>query len=133
MSMRTYAYEDYGLVLNEEMIKMICEKVFADEPHGEEDDGYALYSTDICQLAGNFTGELFPLSDNGVDGWDNSEFFDSDTVYYVPMKKYPQLFGTAYNNMNEVVEEFKERLGEYLPEDFNYRSHIKHIVGTTWG
>ena len=133
MSMRTYAYEDYGLVLNDETIKMICEKVFADEPHEEENDGYALYDAGICQMAGNFTGELFPITDNGQDIWDRSETPNDDCVYYVSVKKYPRLFNTAYKDIGELVAEFKEELGEYLPEDFDYRSHIRHIVGTTFG
>ena len=133
MSMRTYSYEDYGLVLNEETIKMICEKVFADDPHGEEDDGYALYDAGICNIVGNFTGELFPISDEGRDVWDKSETPDDDTVYYISVKKYPSLFGTAYNNMNELIAEFREILDEYLPNDYDYRANIRHIVGTTFG
>lgn len=133
MSMRTYAYEDYGLVLNEETIKTICQKVFADEPSDEEDDGFALYEAGICQLAGNFTGEFFPITDEGKDNWENSESADDDEVFYVPVKKYPSLFGKPYNNMDELVEEFKNALGKYLPDGFDYRANIRHIVGTTFG
>lgn len=133
MSMRDYAYEDYGLVLNEETIKMICEKVFADDLHDGEDGGYALYEAEICQIANNFTGELYPITDEGKDNWDRSETPDDDSIFYIPVEKYPSLFKTAYNNMDELVAEFKKALGEYLPADFDYRSNIRHIVGTTWG
>lgn len=133
MSMRTYSYEDYGLVLDDETIKIICEKAFADEPSEEEDDGYSLYDAEICQLAGNFTGEILPILDNGREDWNNSETVDDDSVFYVPVAKYPSLFGAAYNNIDEMVAEFKEAIGKYLPDDYDYRSNIKHIVGTTWG
>jgi hypothetical protein len=133
MSMRTYAYEDYGLVLNEETIKMICEKVFTDEPHNEANDGYALYDAEICQMAGNFTGETYPITDNGNDDWNNSTTYDDDSVFYIPVKKYPTLFKNAYKNIDEMVAEFKDALGEYLPDGYNYRANICHIVGTTWG
>ena len=133
MSMRTYAYEDYGLVLDDKAIKMICEKVFAEDPHGEEDDGYALYDAEICQMAGSFTGETYPIKDNGNDNWDRSETYDDDSVFYIPVEKYPTLFKTAYRDIDEMIAEFKEKIGEYLPADFDYRSNIRHIVGTTWG
>ena len=132
MSMRTYAYEDYGLVLTEETMKLICKMAFADDPV-EYEYGMALYEADICACVGNFTGELFPITDEGKDNWDRSETNDDDYVYYVPVEKYPSLFKTAYNNMDELVAELKESLGEYLPADFDYRSNIRHIVGTTWG
>ena len=133
MSMRTYAYEDYGLLLNEETIKIICEKVFADEPSEEESDGYTLYDAEICQMAGNFTGETYPITDKGCDNWDRSETYYDDSVFYIPVEKYPTLFKSAYKDMDEMITEFREKIGEYLPECFDYRSNIRHIVGTTWG
>jgi hypothetical protein len=27
----------------------------------------------------------------------------------------------------------KEKIGEYLPEDYDYRTNIRHIIGTTFG
>ena len=133
MSMRYYAYEDYGLILHDETIKILCEKVFANEPSEEEDDGFSLYDAEICQMASSFTGEAYPIRDNGGDDWDRSETYYDDSVFYIPVEKYPTLFKTAYKDMDEMVAEFKDKIGEYLPEDFDYRSNIRHIVGTTWG
>lgn len=133
MSTRTYAYEDYGLLLNNEAITMICEKVFADEPHEECSDGFALYDAEICQMAGNFTGETYPIKDDGCDQWSDSETYDDDSVFYIPVKKYPTLFKSAYSDVDEMIAEFREAIGEYLPNDFDYRANIRHIVGTTWG
>jgi hypothetical protein len=131
--MRTYAYEDYGLVLTEETMKMICKKAFIDDPVEDELYGMALYDSDICTCAGNFTGELFPITDKGKDNWDTSEDIYDDEVYYVSINKYPSLFESAYNDIDEMVAEFKEQLGKYLPDDFDYRANIRHIIGTTWG
>lgn len=133
MSTRTYAYEDYGLLLNDETIKIICAKAFTNPPCNEDDDGFSLYDAEICQLAGNFTGETYSIKDDGSDDWNESETYDDDSVFYIPVKKYPTLFQSAYNDVNEMIAEFKEALGEYLPDDFNYRANIRHIVGTTWG
>ena len=133
MSMRDYAYEDYGLILNNETIKTICEKLFANDLHEENDDGYSLYDAGICQMVGNFTGELYPIRDDGGDDWSNSETPNDDSIFYIPVEKYPTLFKTAYKDIDEIVAEFKEALGEYLPDSYDYRANIRHIVGTTFG
>lgn len=75
MSMRDYAVDDYGLVLDEETIKAIGVKVLVD---------------------------------------------------YTEFKK-------AYDNMDEIIVEMREKLGEYLAEDYDYRSKICHICGTYFG
>ena len=133
MSMRDYACEDYGLVLDFETMKHICAKMFADEPVEEGDEGCALYEAGICNLFGQFTGEAFGIQDNGNDIWDNSTTYSCDEVYYVPLDKYPSLFSTAYKDINEIVEEFKAKIGEYMPDGYDYRANIRHIVGTTFG
>ena len=33
----------------------------------------------------------------------------------------------------ELTNEFKEKLGEYLPDNFDYRNHIRHISGCYYG
>lgn len=132
MSMRTYAFEDYGLVLTEEAMKAICEKV-CEELDEDESYGMALYDMDICSCAGNFSGEAFPITDKGADTYNGSEDFDDDSVYYIPTKRYSTLFEAAYKDINEMIAEFKENLGEYLPDNFDYRSNIRHIIGTTFG
>lgn len=132
MSMRTYAFEDYGLVLTDEIMKTICEKAF-EEPVEDENYGMALYDEDICACAGNFTGEIFSVLDTGSDDVYGYDDIEDDSVYYVAARKYSTLFNAAYKDMDEMVTEFKEALGKYLPADFDYRSNIKHIIGTTWG
>lgn len=137
MSMRDYAVDDYGLVLDEETIKVIAFKVFDD--FTEEEDasdcwGYELYDKGICEYISEFTGETQELTDDGVYTWcGECEDYRADSIVYVPTSKYPTLFKSAYNNMSEIVEEFKSKLGEYLPEDFDYRSRIRHISGTYFG
>lgn len=132
MSMRTYAFEDYGLVLTEETMKIICEKA-CEEPAEDESYGMVLYDMDICACAGNFTGEIFSVLDTGSDDVYGSDNIEDDSVYYVAARKYSTLFKAAYEDIGEMVTEFKEALGKYLPDDFDYRSNIKHIIGTTWG
>ncbi len=135
MSMRDYAVDDYGLLLTEETMKIIASKVCDDFEDMEEDEyGDALYEEGICEYIGDFTGEAGILFDNGLNDWmSNGEMYDGDRIYYVQVSSYPTIFKAAYENMDALIAEFKEKVGEYLPNDFDYRANIRHIVGTYYG
>ena len=135
MSMRNYAVDDYGLLLTEETMKIIVSKV-CDDFHDMEEDEYgdALYDEGICEYIGDFTGEAGILFDDGLNDWmSNGEMYDGDRIYYIQVSSYPTIFKAAYENMDALIAEFKQKVGEYLPEDFDYRAHIRHIVGTYYG
>lgn len=88
----------------------------------------------ICEYVSEFEGEAGILLDNGLNNWvTGGEIYNEDSIYYIPCKSYPTLFKAAYENMDALIAEFKEKVGEYLPKDFDYRSNIRHIVGTYWG
>lgn len=135
MSMRDYAVDDYGLLLTEETMKIIASKVCDDFDDMDEDEyGDALYEEGICEYIGDFTGEAGILFDDGLNDWiSNGEMYDGDRIYYVQVSSYPTIFKAAYENMDALINEFKEKVGEYLPDDFNYRANIRHIVGTYCG
>ena len=135
MSMRDYAVDDYGLLLTEETMKIIASIVCDDFDDMEEGEyGDALYDDGICEYIGDFTGEAGLILDDGLNDYIRSgESYSDDQIYYIPVSSYPTLFKPAYENMDALIAEFKEKVGEYLPEDFDYRSNIRHIVGTYWG
>lgn len=136
MSMRDYAVDDYGLVLDEETIKVVASKVFDYwvEDRGRYDFAIDLFDKGICEYISEFTGEAQEVNDDGLYHWGRDiKDFNHDLIVYVPVSNYPTLFKKAYNNMDELVEEFKAKIGEYLPEDFDYRSNIRHICGTYYG
>lgn len=135
MSMRDYAVSDYGLLLDEETIKVIASKVFDDFSEDEKEDwGYLLYDMGICEYVSEFTGEAQEITDDGVFVWGgNYESYNNEVITYVPLSHYPTLFKKAYNNMEEIIDELKIKLGMYLPNDFDYRSRICHISGTYYG
>lgn len=135
MSMRDYAVDDYGLLLDEKTIKFVASKVF--DYWVEDGEVYDLacdlYDNGICEYIGEFTGEAQEIDGNGCYWGEESKDFDHDMIVYVQASNYPTLFRKAYNNMNELVEEFKKKIGEYLPDDFDYRNNIRHICGTYYG
>lgn len=134
MSMRDYPVDDYGLLLTDEMAKIIALKALDEIDEDEEDYGDLLYDEGLCEYIGEFTGEAIYIEDDGTDDWRRSgKYYSGDRIYYVNSSNYPTLFKAAYSNMDELIEEFKSNIGKYLPEDFDYRANIRHIVGTYFG
>ena len=109
MSMRTFAVNDYGLVMTRDMLKTICKKYFTgftEKEYDEDEDSFneVLWDGGLVEHIGNFTGDA--------------------------TEKFPSLFKTAYSNMDELESEFRNKFNRYFPDDFDYRKHICHIVGT---
>lgn len=135
MSMRDYGVNDYGLIVNEETMKLLASNAvdgYTEEDY-EEDSGYyadQLYEMGIIEYISEFTGESTEIGDDGNNLWSSGEQYDCDSIYYVSLLNYSTLFKAAYKSMDELVNELKERIGEYLPEDFDYRSNVRHIVGS---
>ena len=138
MSMRDYAVNDYGLLMTEETVKMIATKVcdgYTEEEYNEDPFGFAyeLYEKGVVEYIGSFTGESIAINDNGENVWGVSEYYNDDVIYYAPTSYISTLFKTAYKDMDEMIEDFRNRLGEYLPADFDYRKYIRNISGTYYG
>ena len=135
MSMRDYAVDDYGLLLKADTIKLIASKALEDFEEVDEDDyEYELYDMGVFDHISNFCGETIHINDDGSDDyWRMNESYSEDPICYVAVSLFPTLFKAPYTNMEELIGEFKDKIGEYLPEDFDYRSNIRHIVGTYFG
>ncbi len=138
MSMSYYAVDDYGLVMTKEMLKAIASKVcddYSDDAY--EDDPWSfnevLYDNGLVEYISEFIGEAIAINDDGTSRWYDCSNYHSDAIHYLPVKNIHTLFKAAYNNIDEIVAEFKERLGEYFSEDFDYRNHIRHISGVYFG
>lgn len=132
MSSRDYGYADYGLVLDKETIKHMYTEAI-NNPEELEDMVYALYEHGICEYIGDFTGEALWVEDNSNDDWNNTIIYSGDTLCYVPLGRYPSLFEAQYESIQEIVDIFKSKVGEYMPEGYDYRANIRHIIGTTFG
>lgn len=138
MSMRDYAVNDYGLLMTVEMMQMIASKVCKDYTDEDYKDDPWSFNEEICdkgiaEYISSFTGESTEINDDGSFNWGIGEYYDDDVIWYAPTKNISTLFKAAYKDMNEMIEEFKKRLGEYLPADFDYRKYIRNISGTYYG
>lgn len=119
--------DDYGLLLGDDAIKYIASQT--SEDFSEE-------RFDIKHIS-EFTGDAIKINDKGMDGWgleDACESFSGGVIHFIPLDHYPSLscadiVYAEYENVNEIIDELKQKVGSYLPEDFDYRSNIRHISG----
>lgn len=138
MSMNYYSVDDYGLLITTEMLKIMASKMCEDytEEMYEEDEwsfNEELYDEGLVERISEFIGEAIAINDDGTSRWYDCKSYNCDTIHYLPVEKINTLFKAAYNNIDEIIDEFKKKLGEYLPEDFDYRNNIRHISGCYYG
>lgn len=141
MSMREYAVYDYGLLLTPETMKALAAKHCENFTEEEFDDDEFTFYEEVEEVFGGeieytseFTGEAKYIEDDGTCSWGcDSVSYDCDYIHYVPINRRITLFETTYKNMDDMIADFKERVGEYMPEDFDYRANLRYIVGTYWG
>lgn len=138
MSMRDYAVDDYGLVLNTNHLQCLASRVLDDYSEEEWENGrlgivQELVETLDIECISEFRGEAFVITNVGESDWSNTDIYNGDSIYYISISVYPSLFKQAYSDMDELTLEFKKKIGKYLPDNFDYRSNIRHIVGTYFG
>lgn len=138
MSMCEHPVDDYGLVFNGNHLNMLAAKIcddYTDEYFDKNRyDYYDVVKDKLSlQYISEFTGETLSIKDDGTSVWDNTDIYNDDAIYYLNLSKYPTLFKAAYENIDEIINEVKTKIGKYLPNDFPYRDFIRHIVGTYYG
>lgn len=54
---------------------------------------------------------------------------ENSIIIYTEKSTLPQAFlqNESYHSVDEIIEEFKTKLGVYLPENFDYQSHIGYV------
>lgn len=120
------------------MLKNLCSKCCADYTENgyyndKNDFVDSLYEHGIIEYITEFTGEAIEVNDDGRDNYGFCEAYSGDVIYYVPTRNCSTLFNAAYRNMEEVEHEFQNELGKYFQADIDYKSHLRHIVGTYFG
>lgn len=125
MSMANYPEYGFGLVLTGDEIVKFVNQVDAKEDRGLDGDPEIL-EEDLGDLYNvRFYGDCregkrFQSLDNKV----NLEYEDMLAFW---AEKQPDAIKAVYDGIDEVVEEFKSRIGEFLPEGFDYEEHIGYF------
>ena len=138
MSTRFNGLEAYGLVFSPNLMHCLAANVCDDFEESTWDNYKYDYIDEVVEklgleCIGSFTGETFNINRNGRDTWELADIYQDDTIYFMECSRYPSLLEKAYDSTEQIAEEFKRRVGEHLPKDFDYIENLKHIVGGYWG
>lgn len=135
---RDYEFVEYAMYLSYETFAILAQTVcqFTKE-EWDEDEASCIEEISDCldgaiASVGQFTGAVVPITSDGAALWSEEQEIDDDTVYYIPLDNEPKLFAAAYKDTEEIVNELKQKIGKYLPEDFDYAGSIRMITGTYW-
>ena len=136
--MTEYPMNDYGLFISPDMMQrlasVICEGYsesgFEKDPVPFLDEVASELTLDFVS---GFTGNTMQVGASGEEYEDPNGFYQHGYLYFLPLMHFPTLFTRAYPSIEHAVIELKSVIGGYLPEDFDYESNLKHIVGTYLG
>lgn len=127
MAMRNYAYTEYGMVLDNEAERAIKER----RPDIKSLDDLA--DRNLCEFCFDFNGEAYHIDDDGNVIYFRAESYDFNSLFYFALRKFPSLCECAYESVDEIVDEIRERTQYLLPPDFDIRSRLRFISGTYYG
>lgn len=135
MSMRDYAFYDYGIVLN----GLGCTK--GKHPDFDENCLEEMAESEVVEHQFSFTGEAFPLDDNGLCDYGHGDSFDDECVYYIASRKHGTIFTRAYSGMKELMDELctsyraARKADGRLPylTRAEIRERLRYITGTYYG
>ncbi len=138
MSMQETGISEYAFLFTDETLRLIAKKLFSDYTDEKYNKAMGLYVYDIKEklslnYEGEFTGSTYPLKEDGCPDFFSEDNYSSNILLYLPLEKEISLFKTSYKNMEEVVSEIRNKIGDYLPDDYNYRKNICLICGTYYG
>ena len=96
---------------------------------------------DVVEFQFSFSGEAFPLNDDGFEDWSRGKPINDTTVYYLSAKRRATLFRAAYSGIDELVKEMATTYNLARKEDgrlprlepAQIRRNIMVIQGTYYG
>ena len=87
------------------------------------------YDVDGMVHCSEFDGSA-EISEGFGDEKSQSISFEDDFVLFLTPMRGPSLFSQAYASRDELVQEYKDRLAQFLDDDFPYARYIMDVSGT---
>lgn len=134
MSMHYYVERGYGLFLSECEAELMAKNFMNKNPTDYDDTDDVLHE--------QFDASI--INDDNYDGRnieylatdEDEEFVDGVILY--GSKSLGTIFANeansrCYRNIDDMVDDFRNLYGEYLTEDFDYKSHLVEFNGAVFG
>lgn len=133
MSYRAYSFHiPCALVITDDMLSMLCEKI-GKNPDDDNiwDIADALEEHGLCiQVNGDVEGDVIPFDKHNNN---SSYYVDSGIISYIECSYYPSLFKAVYKDYKALINDFREIVAGWLPDDFPIEQNLWEIIGVTYG
>lgn len=64
----------------------------------------------------------------------STEIYDAEEdFYFFELSEYPRLFETKYASYEDALKELKDKVGKYLPADYDYERKFVEYYGVSYG
>ena len=124
MSMKEYGVSEFGMIIDADLEKKICEKFKADGLYDIEAGVIASFS--------EFSGVIRCIAENG-DIYGHGENFYDETIYFFPTEFAPNFIKASYSSIDKIAKEIALIAKDYLPEGYPVKDHLCFIYGTIFG
>lgn len=131
MSSQNWGESGFGLAISEmdndleEMLKKVAKDAGVPDEEADKFDGHnaAEFLNDhVCDTRYyDYEGSEGITFSPAVPGRGN--YIEDEEILFVRAEKQPDAFKASYTE-ESVVREFREKVGKYLPENFDYLTHI---------
>ena len=123
--MNIMAEYGFGLVLTGNEIEEFVNRVGAREELDMDGNPYVFEETfgedyNARYYDDGMEGKHFHSQDGVID-------LEEDDMLAFWAEKQPSAFKAAYGSLEEVEEEFRSKIGTFLPENFDYGAHIGYF------
>lgn len=130
MSMHYGATYGFGLCLCDDEIDQFVERYAKANKDLLDENG--MPDIDIAFEAISDEFGTWPFNEDNSD----LKYFEGDekdAILPFFAKHQPDVYKTAYSSVDEVVAEFRELLGKYMPENFDWKIHIGYFSIADFG
>ncbi len=118
---------EYGLILKPDIIESVVKNAVSDNYSRSLFPGCG---NNLITLLSSCTGETYPINHIGYDDWNNVTAYEEDQLCYHCLVLEPCFFETTCKDLESLVAMVKNEFDTaYLPEDFDFRNNIRHVVG----
>lgn len=141
MSVETKVFHTYGFLVTDEIVSIMLKNAisywkrqdielysrFKGQTDTEDFKEYMCSNHQMSMFGNTQDRSVFRIIDNMEMDIDLEDYF-----CIINLKKVPGLFIRAYHTIDEVKEEIKRNIGNFLEPNFYYYEYLLEIYGTIW-
>lgn len=137
MSMHNYAITYYGLTIpldGSEQYNYIIKQLASKYKDLYEDDDEYTFLDNVQYQENDSIVLVTDAEDPDITNLnDGCRTLPEDFLVLIGDHSVPTLYSTPFKSKEDCINHYKQKFGDILPEDFDYKNNIGRISYITWG